>query len=85
MTTEPETKEFVKFKEDYSIIGLSSDGSSTSTDFSSVKINGQSKSYMRCFSVYNFTIDNKTQKVIITKDLFDNLPKTYKFEEIHVQ
>ncbi|GAB2819341.1 hypothetical protein [Ferruginibacter profundus] len=85
IATEPETKEFVKFKERYSIAGLSSDASSTSTDFSSVKINGQSKSYMRCFSVYNFAIDDKTLKIIITKDLFDNLPKTYKFEEIYVQ
>lgn len=85
MTTEPETKEYVKFKATYSITGLSSDASSTSTDFTSVKINGQSKSYMRCFSVYNFAIDDKTQKIIITKDLFDNLPRTYQFEEIHVQ
>lgn len=85
LTIEPETKEYVKFNKRYSINGLSSNASSTSTDFTSVKINGQSKSYMRCFSAYNFAIDDKTQKIVITKDFFDNLPKTYKFEEIQVQ
>ncbi len=85
IATEPETNEYVKFKASYSIFGLSSDASSTFTDFTSVEINGQSKSYMRCFSVYNFVIDDRTQKIKITKDVFDNLPQTYKFEEIHVQ
>lgn len=85
MTTEPETKEYVKFKEDYSITGLSSDGSSTSTDFTSVETGGKIKNFMRCFSVYNFVIDDKNQKIIITRDLFDNLPNTYRFEDIQVQ
>lgn len=85
VTTEPETKDYVKFKESYSITGLSSDGSSTYTDFSSVKMGGQSKRYMRCFSVYNFAIVDRTHKITITKDFFDNLPNTYTFQEIHLE
>lgn len=85
ITTEPETAEYVKMKTDYSIAGLSNGGSNRSTDFSDVNINGVKKRYMRCFSVYKFLLDNNTQKVVITKDLFENLPANYKFEDIKIQ
>lgn len=85
ITTEPETKDYVKVKGDYSIAGLSNGGSNSYTDFSDVNINGVDKRFMRCFSVYKFLLDNNTQKIVITKDLFDNLPEGYKFEDIKIQ
>lgn len=84
-TTEPETSEYVKLKDSFSVSGLSSDGSSISTDFTTIAAGIQEKRFMRCFSVYNFVIDDKKQKIVITKDLFNDLPKTYNFKEIKVQ
>ena len=84
-STEPETEEFVKINSDYSIEGLSTDFSSTSSDYSSFVETGIRKHYMNCFSFYTFKIEDKTQKIVLSRDLFENLPKTYKFEEIKVQ
>jgi hypothetical protein len=85
MTTEAETKEYVKLKDNHSFIGLSSNGSSRTTDFSSVKINGQAQQFMRCFSVYNFEISDRKQTIILNKETFQNLPATYQFEPIRIQ
>jgi hypothetical protein len=84
-TTEPEYNEIVKFKEGVSINGTISQQSHSSTNFSSIFINGEEKQFMYGYSVYHFSINDKKAKIKITKDKFLNLPKAYKFEDIIVQ
>lgn len=86
LTTEPETSEIVKFKQSYSIPGLSGGNSSSSTGYGSIRdANGEAKQYLSAYSVYYFNIDDKSKKIKITKDKFDNLPADYNFQDIIVR
>lgn len=85
MTTEPEYNEILKFKETYSIEGLSGSSSNSSTNFSSVTIEGEERPFMYGYSVYYFNIKDKKDKIIITKDKFQNIPVDYKFDDIVIQ
>ena len=86
LTAEPEYKEVAKFKDSYSIPGLSGHNSSSSTNFSSIYDNtGAQKEFMLGYSVYYFSIENKNIKIKITKDKFQHLPDNYKFEDIIIQ
>ncbi len=84
-TTEPEYNEILKFKDSYSIIGLSGGNSHINTNFSSVNINGEERQFMYSFSVYNFNIINSKAKIKISKDKFQNIPDYYKFQDIIIQ
>lgn len=85
-TTEPETREIARFKNSYSIEGLSSRHSSTTTNFSSITDSqGDDREFMYGYSVYYFTIEDRQAKIKITADKFDNLPAGYRFEDIIVQ
>ncbi len=85
MTTEPDYKKIVKFRESYSIDGVSGRNSRSSTNFSTVEINGENKQYMFGYSVYYFSIDNRQAKIKITQDKFENLPAGYTFKDIIIQ
>ena len=84
-TTEPEYGQIVKFKDSYSIEGLSGMNSRSATNFSSTEINGERKQFMYAYSVYYFTIKDDKIKIRITKDKLENFPAGYQFEEIVVQ
>jgi hypothetical protein len=84
-TTEPEYTDILKFKDTYSIEGLSGRNSHSATNFSSVTINGEDRQFMYGYSVYYFTIEDRKAKIKITKDKFQNVPDDYKFEDIVVQ
>lgn len=84
-TTEPEYTDIVKFKDTYSIDGVSGRNSRTVTNFSSVTINGEDRQFMYGFSIYYFTIEDRKAKIKITKDKFQNIPDDYKFEDIVIQ
>lgn len=85
ISSQPETSELMRFKYSYSVAGLSGCNSSSSSDFSSVHVNGQDKQFMYGYSVYYFTIDDQKAKIKITKDVFENIPSWYHFEDIIVQ
>jgi hypothetical protein len=82
ITTEPVYSDIVKFKDTYSIDGLSGPNSHSNTNFSSVTINGEERQFMYGYSVYYFNIEDRKAKIKITKDKFQNLPGDYKFEDI---
>lgn len=84
-TTVPEYTDIVKFKDSYSIDGVSGHNSYSNTNFSSIMINGEDKKFMYGYSVYYFNIEDKKAKIIITKDKLQNIPDYYKFEQIIVQ
>jgi hypothetical protein len=85
ITNQPEASELMRFKYTYSISGLSEHNSSSSSDFSSVHINGQDKQFMYGYSIYYFTIDNPKAKIKITEDYLENIPSWYHFPDIIVQ
>ena len=85
ITTEPQYNEIAKFKDSYSVDGLSGRNSYSNTNFSSVQINGEDKQFMYAFSVYHFKIEDRKMKIKITKDKFQNLPAGYGFEDIIIQ
>lgn len=85
ITTEPVTEEMVEFKNSYSIDGVSGGNSQRTSSFSSLEKNGEDIPFKYSFGIYYFTINDDKAKVRITRDLFKNLPKDYKFEEIVVQ
>jgi len=86
LTTEPEYTQIVKFKDSYSISGVSGLNSSSYTDFGYIyNNNGTQKQFMFGYSVYYFTINDKNIKIKITKDKFENFPPDYKFEDINIQ
>jgi len=84
-TTEPEYTKIVKFKDSYSIPGLSGSNSRTSTNFSSITVNGKELQFMYGYSVYHFRIEDKNARISIKKEVLENLPRDYVFEEIIVQ
>jgi hypothetical protein len=84
-TTEPEYADILKFKDSYSIDGVSGRNSHSATNFSSVTINGEDKQFMYGYSVYYFTIEDRKTKIKIERDKFQNIPDDYKFEDIVVQ
>lgn len=84
-TTEPEYTEILKFKDSYSIDGLSGRNYRSATNFSSVTINGENRQFLYGYSVYYFTIEDRKAKIKITKDKFQNIPNDYTFEDIIVQ
>lgn len=85
ITTEPEIEEILKFKDTYSIAGLSGGSSQVNTGFSNVEINGEDRQFMYGYSIYYFTITDRHAKIRITKDNFQNIPTGYKFEDIIIQ
>jgi len=84
-TTEPEFNEIAKFKDSYSIDGVSGRNSHSSTNFSSIEIDGQDRQFMYGYAVYYFNIADRKAKIKITKDKFENIPVAYKFNDIIVQ
>lgn len=84
-TTEAESTDIVKFKDSYSIDGLSGSNSFSSTNFGSVTIDGEDRQFMYAFSIYYFNIDDKKRNIKITKDKLQNIPNDYKFEDIVIQ
>lgn len=84
-TTEPEYNDILKFSDSYSIDGLSGRNSHSTTNFSSVTINGEDRQFMYGYSVYYFTIEDRKAKIKITKGKFQNIPDDYKFEDIVIQ
>jgi hypothetical protein len=84
-TTEPEYNEIAKFKDSYSINGVSGSNSHSNTNISSVNINGDERQFMYGYSVYYFNIVDRKAKIKITKDKFQNLPDDFKFEDISIQ
>ena len=85
ITTEPEYMDIVKFKDSYSIDGVGGRNSHSSTNFSSVTINGEDRQFMYGYSVYYFTIEDRKAKIKITKDKLQNIPGDYRFEDIVIQ
>lgn len=86
LTTEPEYTQIVKFKDSYSIPGLSGLNTNYYTDFGSIyNIKGEQKPFMFGYSIYYFTIVDKKVKIKITKDKLEYFPVDYHFEEIIVQ
>jgi hypothetical protein len=84
-TTEAENDKYVKVKRTYSIKGVSSLKSNTSTSYNSVVVKGAEKKFLSCFSIYYFTIEDPDAKIKITKDLFENIPPDHKFQDIIIQ
>jgi hypothetical protein len=84
-TTEPEYNDILKFKDSYSIEGLSGLNSHSETKFSTVTIKGEDRQFMYSYSVYYFVIEDRKAKIKITKDKFQNMPNDYLFEDIIVQ
>ena len=85
LSTVPKSPDIVKFKDSYSVNGLNGGNSQSSTNYSSVTINGQDRQFMYGYSIYYFSIADKKGSIRITKDKFENLPNDYKFEDIVVQ
>jgi hypothetical protein len=85
-TTEPEHNNIVKFKNTYSIKGLNSTNSRSSTNFGSITDKqGNEKQVLFAYAVYYFQITDKKEKIKITRDKLENIPPAYKFEEIIIQ
>jgi hypothetical protein len=84
-TTEPDYNEIVKFKDSYSIDGVSGYNSHSNTNFGNIMMNGEERQFMYGYSVYFFNIEDKKAKIKITKDKFQNIPSDYKFEDIIIQ
>jgi hypothetical protein len=85
LTTEPEYNEIAKFKDSYSIDGVSGRNSHSSTNFSSIEIDGQDRQFMYGYAVYYFNIVDRKAKIKITKDKFENIPVDYKFNDVIIQ
>lgn len=85
LSTEAEYTNLVKFKDSYSIKGAHGNNSNSNTNFNSTIINGEEREYMYGYSIYHFTIDDKRAKITISKDLLENIPDDYKFEDIIIQ
>jgi hypothetical protein len=86
LSTEPEFNQIAKFKDSYSISGLSGLDSRSYTEFGSIYDNsGTQKQFMFGYSIYYFRIVDKKIKIKITKDKFENLPGDYKFDDIIIQ
>jgi hypothetical protein len=85
LSTVPEYTELAKFKDSYSIDGLSGLNSNAQSDFGTVMINGEERPFMYGYSVYYFTILNRRLKIKITKDQLENLPSGYNFQDIVIQ
>jgi len=86
LSTEAETTEIAGFKPTYSIEGLSGRNSNSRTDYSSIyDAKGVQKQFLSAFSIYYFTINDRTLKIKITKDKFEHLPADYNFTDIIVQ
>jgi hypothetical protein len=81
-TTEPEYTTILKFKDSYSIKGISGINSSSSTDYGYLVDEGEQKQFLSAYSVYYFKIEDKTIKIAITGDKFDNIPNGYSFQSI---
>lgn len=84
-TTEPLHNDIVKFKDSYSIEGVSGRNSYSHTNFSSVRIKGEDRQFMFGYAIYYFNIKDKKAAIKITKDKFENIPADYKFEDIIIQ
>ncbi|HYF29516.1 MAG TPA: hypothetical protein VD993_00205 [Chitinophagaceae bacterium] len=85
ISTEAAHTNIVKFKDSYSIEGVSGSNSNVTTNYSGLVINGQQKEFLYAYSVYYFHIADRSASIKITKDKFDHLPKNYKFEDIIIQ
>jgi len=76
--------QFVNLKNFYSMKGVNTNGSLSNSTTSSAQINGERKGYMYKFSVYNFIIKDTKSKIIFTKDMFENIPSDFSFENIEI-
>lgn len=84
--SEPTNDNIVKFKSFYSIDGLDGNNSASYSDFSYIIDDaGTRKEYMSGYSITYFKIADRTKKIKITKDKFQNIPSDYKFEDIIIQ
>lgn len=84
-TTEAEYTTILKFKDTYSVKGLSGINSYSNSDYGILTNDkGEEKQFLKAYSVYYFNIEDKTSKIVITKDKFDNIPAGYNFQDIVV-
>lgn len=85
LSTEPQYTEIAKFKDSYSIKGLSGINAHSETNFGRVNVNGEERQFMYGYSVYYFTIIDRHTGIKITKDKLENIPSDYKFDDIIIQ
>ena len=66
--------------------GFQHGGIESSTMMSSIyDEKGMEKKFKSAYAITNFEILDKTKKIIFTKDMFENIPAYYKFEDIVIQ
>lgn len=83
---EPESANLMKFKNYYSVTGLEAPNASSFTDYGAIyDSKGNAKNYLFSYSITWFRIVDKAQKIIITKDKFENIPADFRFEDIVIQ
>ena len=84
--TEPTNDNIVRFKNSYSVDGLEGGDSESNSDFGYIiDEKKERKDYMSGYSITYFRIKEKQKKILITKDLFTNIPADFKFQDIIVQ
>lgn len=84
-TTEAETDEVTEFKYTSPVNGAQYSNSRSESGYSSLGKYGEGRQFKHSFSIYYYRITDRNAKIRITRDMFKNLPKDYKFEEIVVQ
>lgn len=82
---QPESSGIMKFKDNYSIPGLSNPNASNSTDFGSVEIGGETRQFLYAWAIHYFTINDDKIKIKISRDQFENIPPGYQFKDIIIQ
>lgn len=65
--------------------GIERKGTMTMTDVPDEDDYQMGIAIMKCFSIYNFKITDKTKKIELRREDFNNLPEDYKFEDIIIQ
>lgn len=82
---QPQNSGIMKFKDSYSIPGLSNPNASSSTDYGSVQIGGETRQFLYSWAIHYFTINESKAKINITRDQFENVPAGYQFNDIVIQ
>ena len=81
----PESRDLAQFKNSYSIKGVNGRNSYANSNFDYETVDGQHKGFMYGYSVYYFDIVDKNAKIVITKDLFENIPPNYAFQNLIIR
>lgn len=86
LTNVAETDAVVKFKESYSVPGLSGLHGNSYSDFRSIYNDaGEQRQFLFSYTIFHYTIVDKNIPIKFTKEKFDNIPGYYKFEDIVIQ